>query len=113
MSNDGERKPRYLGRPKKMFGLGGGFQCWTTTNGPDIVELAERLHAMNLQVKANELSRAKADEAKAECMAGKTYRLKGRAAKIEEKKLASAARAEEQKNELLARFMDELEDWDD
>ena len=73
MANDGERAPRLLGRPKKMFGTGGGFQCWTTTNGPDISDLAERLDDISKRRREGLASKARSAGARVANLAGKVY----------------------------------------
>ena len=75
MANDGERMPRFLGRPKKMFGTGGGFQCWTTTNGPDISDLAERLDGISKRRREGLASKARSVGARVANLAGKVLAL--------------------------------------
>lgn len=116
MANDGDRdrKPRYLGRPKKMFGTGGGFQCWTTTHGPDIVDLANRLAQIGRDVAANRLARQVAESQRVSSMVARKYEQNARSQMIEARVTIEQAIEDEEKAELLKQFLEDMEeDWDE
>lgn len=100
-------KKRWIGKAAKMFGST-PHQCWTTEQGPDLVDFANRLEALSKAVRKEQSAREISERKRM-----LNLQMKIVCDDEETESVIEVEEVREYSNDEIASFFADMEDWDD